>query len=414
MKVFIYIFVYLLFCSCFYTLDVYIEPEESAKVLGPIDENFYIIQDDIPSVFLKSIQDVIGSLRAIPACVHKLTLKWVHDGPHMLRYDIRRIISLNDNKLTVTTNIESQGFVPREKSDLTLNFNCIDTTSQQTYTEYFYIEIYLLSDVSQLIYGSPVAMWIQKKCGSCDSTYLNYIPDLSILGIARSPDRCGGCENEGRCARLPGGYSKCKCKKGYTGVRCELPRCKPDCVNGGTCIGPQKCSCPPLFRGPMCEYPVCNPICKNGGYCNSTNVCSCPPGFSGSACGIAPTVVITSGPVDTTVYSMQAVKLQCRAKGKPRPKFRWLDTEERPILPDGKRYRHLKVVVVKSQGYSDLWIYGADESDQGTYHCIAENEYSMDRASATLTVIPYTGGDGDLEDIFTGSGSGSGDYWPNS
>ena len=55
-------------------------------------------------------------------------------------------------------------------------------------------------------------------------------------------------------------------------------------------------------------------------------------------------VVITSPPTDVTVYTMQAVKFQCRAKGKPKPKFRWLDNEYRPIHPDSnKRYKHFKV-----------------------------------------------------------------------
>ena len=46
---------------------------------------------------------------------------------------------------------------------------------------------------------------------------------------------------------------------------------------------------------------------------------------------------------------------------------------------------------MKSQGYSDLWIYGADVTDAGEYHCIADNQYSMDRATATLTVDPNSG-----------------------
>ena len=39
MKVFIFIFVYLLFFSCLFTLDVYIEPEESSKIIGRLECN---------------------------------------------------------------------------------------------------------------------------------------------------------------------------------------------------------------------------------------------------------------------------------------------------------------------------------------------------------------------------------------
>eukprot|EP00800_Vazella_pourtalesii_P022963 TRINITY_DN9128_c0_g1_i17.p2 TRINITY_DN9128_c0_g1~~TRINITY_DN9128_c0_g1_i17.p2 ORF type:complete len:131 (+),score=26.88 TRINITY_DN9128_c0_g1_i17:777-1169(+) len=124
---------------------------------------------------------------------------------------------------------------------------------------------------------------------------------------------------------------------------------------------------------------------------------------------LAPTVTITSPPVNTTVHSMQAVKFQCRAKGTPKPRFRWLDNHFRPIQPDNMKYKHFKIIVVRSQGYSDLWIYGADVTDAGEYHCIAENQHSMAKASATLIVDPNSETENDLDNMFRGSGSG--DYW---
>ena len=37
--------------------------------------------------------------------------------------------------------------------------------------------------------------------------------------------------NGGWCANLPGGYSKCRCKRGYTGTKCELREyCSIYCV----------------------------------------------------------------------------------------------------------------------------------------------------------------------------------------
>ena len=52
--------------------------------IGPLTQNLYIIKDDIPSSFMQNLQSVISSFRAIPECVDKLTLKWIHEGPQMV------------------------------------------------------------------------------------------------------------------------------------------------------------------------------------------------------------------------------------------------------------------------------------------------------------------------------------------
>ena len=58
---------------------------------------------------------------------------------------------------------------------------------------------------------------------------------------------------------------------------------------------------------------------------------------------LAPTVQITHAPDDIAVSSSQVVKFHCRATGKPRAKFTWLDNEERPIISKFRKPRHFKV-----------------------------------------------------------------------
>ena len=52
--------------------------------IGPINENLYMIKNDVSSPFMRNLQSVISSFRAIPECVDKLTLKWIHEGPQMV------------------------------------------------------------------------------------------------------------------------------------------------------------------------------------------------------------------------------------------------------------------------------------------------------------------------------------------
>lgn len=37
------------------------------------------------------------------------------------------------------------------------------------------------------------------------------------------------------------------------------------CQNGGTCVQNQRCACPPGFTGPRCERPRCAPDGGDGG-----------------------------------------------------------------------------------------------------------------------------------------------------
>lgn len=33
-----------------------------------------------------------------------------------------------------------------------------------------------------------------------------------------------------------------------------IGRCKPDCKNGGVCVGHNKCQCPVAYSGDICKY----------------------------------------------------------------------------------------------------------------------------------------------------------------
>lgn len=81
-----------------------------------------------------------------------------------------------------------------------------------------------------------------------------------------------------------------KCCPGWTNFepkdeQCMKPVCKSECLNGGSCRGPDYCACPQNFTGPLCELDVnecdtgnhnCQQLCNNtvGGYS-----CSCYDGF---------------------------------------------------------------------------------------------------------------------------------------
>ena len=56
-----------------------------------------------------------------------------------------------------------------------------------------------------------------------------------------------------------------------------------NCKNGGVCVD-SKCHCKPGHSGKRCETPICRPACSNGGECIDVNVCNCKDGFTGARC----------------------------------------------------------------------------------------------------------------------------------
>ena len=121
------------------------------------------------------------------------------------------------------------------------------------------------------------------------------------------------CKNGGVCVD-----SKCHCKPGHSGRRCETPICRPVCSNGGECIDVNVCNCKDGFTGARCQtgmrkeiiliiveesilllFPelltfdivnykfiiaFCHPECLNGGSCIAPFKCACPLGVSGMHC----------------------------------------------------------------------------------------------------------------------------------
>lgn len=82
----------------------------------------------------------------------------------------------------------------------------------------------------------------------------------------------------------------CKCRKGYTGSRCETSICHNYCVRG-TCKvedGNATCMCPSGFSGSRCEIDKCHGMCLNGGTCSLDDEkgtsCNCKQGYSGDRC----------------------------------------------------------------------------------------------------------------------------------
>ena len=56
------------------------------------------------------------------------------------------------------------------------------------------------------------------------------------------------CKNGGTCSE-----NVCHCLTGYAGKRCEIPNCRPKCLNGGECVDVNVCNCKDGYTGARCQ-----------------------------------------------------------------------------------------------------------------------------------------------------------------
>ena len=83
----------------------------------------------------------------------------------------------------------------------------------------------------------------------------------------------------------------CKCRRGYSGPRCEISVCHNYCIRGSCKIDANsnpKCYCPAGYSGSRCEIDKCHGMCLNSGSCSVDEhnevACVCKPGYFGERC----------------------------------------------------------------------------------------------------------------------------------
>ncbi|XP_034872467.1 netrin-G2 [Mirounga leonina] len=108
-----------------------------------------------------------------------------------------------------------------------------------------------------------------------------------MLGGGAPVSRAGGIVQECNCNQIGSVHDRCnetgfcECREGAAGPKCDdcLPThywrqgCYPNvcdddqllCQNGGTCVQSQRCACPSGYTGVRCEQPRCDPAAEDGG-----------------------------------------------------------------------------------------------------------------------------------------------------
>ncbi|XP_025093186.1 hemicentin-1-like [Pomacea canaliculata] len=145
-------------------------------------------------------------------------------------------------------------------------------------------------------------MWMRHTRPSClsrgrvdvldprNGTGCNYVDGVTsgVLCCRRKSKKTGKnsvckpeCENGGTCI----GPNRCQCASGYKGARCQNAICEPDCGTKGICIKPNKCRCHHGYSGKLCRQKVnkCQQPCLNGGRCQRGK-CKCPADYTGGSC----------------------------------------------------------------------------------------------------------------------------------
>lgn len=145
------------------------------------------------------------------------------------------------------------------------------------------------------------------------------ISQLCVCPSGFNGDFCEKCDaikcNEGTCQRDSSNKFRCICTERYTGLFCEVDRCKNYCQNNGRChienIKGPVCDCDENFTGDHCEnevkicsncpenLPSCDMNCENGGYCRKDiddfESCLCVGEWSGKYCQLPPRCIDECG-----------------------------------------------------------------------------------------------------------------------
>lgn len=121
------------------------------------------------------------------------------------------------------------------------------------------------------------------------------MPSHPVLSLRNCPIEC----HNGECFEYINEKKFfCRCRPGWSGVRCHIPANCKDCSSGSMCVGAINnrsiCVCPLGKSGPRCLLPYSCPsnFCMNNGRCIPVNptfdstsyTCVCPEQFGGRRC----------------------------------------------------------------------------------------------------------------------------------
>eukprot|EP00933_Yihiella_yeosuensis_P025412 TRINITY_DN1973_c0_g1_i3.p1 TRINITY_DN1973_c0_g1~~TRINITY_DN1973_c0_g1_i3.p1 ORF type:complete len:856 (-),score=194.27 TRINITY_DN1973_c0_g1_i3:215-2782(-) len=138
---------------------------------------------------------------------------------------------------------------------------------------------------------------------SANSTQAPALVQKNAPAPAAAPNDCDpGCSGPtGMCEN-----GVCKCKEGWTGSICDMPRCESDCNGRGLCVK-GRCICQDGYYGDACYHQRCLNDCSGAGYCFQGK-CQCISGFGGEDCSQV-----------RTEHQTLVVKLKSAPAGEARP-----------------------------------------------------------------------------------------------
>lgn len=125
---------------------------------------------------------------------------------------------------------------------------------------------------------------------------------VAVRWQKKGPGCEANCNGHGACES-----GKCRCKHGWVGMTCDMPRCTQDCHGRGLCVQ-GRCMCHTGWYGDSCAHKRCPDDCSGAGYCFK-GMCKCSVGFSGANCALVTPVR------QTLVKSLRRAPPLAAAKG---------------------------------------------------------------------------------------------------